>query len=82
MFITQMTVVNVVMWETRHSTADWVCSMTQTLLATLRSQNQPQVVSCVFLEVAHFVPVSRACKNQTSVSHCSTDSALISLDAG
>ena len=39
------------MWETRHSIADWVCSKTQTLLATLRTRNQPQEVYCVLLEV-------------------------------
>ena len=50
-FITRMTIVNIVMRETRHSTADRVYSRTQTLLATLRTQNQPQVVSSVFLEV-------------------------------
>ena len=49
--ITRMTIVNFVMWETLHSIADWVCFKTQTLLETLRTQNQPQVVSCVFLEV-------------------------------
>ena len=49
-----MTVVNIVMWETRHSTADSVYSKTQILLATLRTRNQPQLVSCVFLEVELF----------------------------
>ena len=29
-----------------------------------------------------FVPVSWMCKKQTSVSHCSTESEIISLDAG
>ena len=41
------------MLERRHSIADWVCSKTQILLATSRTQNQLQVVSCVFLEVEH-----------------------------
>ena len=52
-FITQMTIVNIVMWETRHSTVDWVCFKTQTLQATLRTQSQPHEVSCVFLEAEH-----------------------------
>ena len=29
-----------------------------------------------------FVPISRMCKKQTSVSHSSTESEIISLDAG
>ena len=41
------------MWETWRSIADWVCFKTQTLLAILRTQNQPQEESCVFLEVEH-----------------------------
>ena len=32
---------------------DWVYSKTQTLLATLMTQNQPLVECCVFLEVEH-----------------------------
>ena len=44
---------NIIMWETRHSIVDWVCSKTQTLLEILRTQNQPLEVSCVFLEVEH-----------------------------
>ena len=38
------------MWETQHNTAGLGHSKTQTLLATLRTQSQPQVVSCVFSE--------------------------------
>ena len=77
-----MTIVKIAMWETRHSIADWVIIKTQTLLATLRTLSQPQEVSCVFLEVEHFVPGSCMCKKQTSVSHSSTGSEVISLDAG
>ena len=36
---------------------------------------------CV-LGVVHFVPISWMCKKQTSVSHSSTESEIISLDAG
>ena len=82
-FITQMTIVNIVMWETRHSTADLGYFKTQTLQATLRIQSQPQVVvSCEFLEVKTFVPVSWMYKHQTAVLHSSTQSEIISLDAG
>ena len=40
-FITQTISDNSVMWETQNSIADWVCFRTQTLLATLKTQNQP-----------------------------------------
>ena len=36
----------------------------------------------MFLEAEQFVPVSWMCKKQTSVSHSSTESEIISLDAG
>ena len=35
-----------------------------------------------FLVLARFVPISWICKKQTSVSHGSTESEIISLDAG
>ena len=35
-----------------------------------------------FSEVTHFVPISWMCKKQTSVSHSSTESEIISLDTG
>ena len=44
------------MWVTRHSIVDWVWSKTQTLLATLTTQNQPRSESYVFLEAEHFFP--------------------------
>ena len=34
------------------------------------------------LEVIQLVPISRMCKKQTSVSHSSTESEIISLDSG
>ena len=40
----------VVVWETRHSIADWVCIKTQTLLEIVRTRNQPQGESFVFSE--------------------------------
>ena len=49
-----MAIVNIVMWETRHSTADLGYFKTQTLQATLRIESQPQEESCVFfLEAEH-----------------------------
>ena len=56
-------------------------SKTQTLLATLRIQNQLREESYGSLE-AEFFHISWMCKKQTSISHCSTESEIISLDAG
>ena len=70
---------NIVMWESRHSIADWVCFKTQTLLVILRTRNQPQEESCILLEVEHLFLVSWMCKKQTAVSHSSTESDIISL---
>ena len=50
-----MTTDNFVMRDTRLSIVDWVCSKTQILLATLRTQNQPrggrreEGLLCIFL---------------------------------
>ena len=77
-----MTIVNIVMWETRHSIADWVCFKTQTLLEILKTQSHTsRGVLCIFVSRT-FVPVTWMCKKQTSVSHSSTESEITSLDAG
>ena len=57
-------------------------SKTQTLPATLRTQNLPLVESYVSSEAEHLSPSVGLCKKQTSVSHSSTESEIISLDAG
>ena len=41
----------------------------------------PSGVLCIFGSIT-FVPMSWMCKKQTSVSHSSTESEVISLDAG
>ena len=69
------------MLETRHNNADLVCFKTQTLLATWRTPNQPRVESRVSLEAEH-LSQSVGCKQQSSVSHISTESEITSLDAG
>ena len=72
---------NIVMWETPQNSADWDCFKTSILQETLRTQNLRQVEHCVFGSHT-FVPSSWMCKKQTSVSHSSTESEIISLDAG
>ena len=71
------------MWERRNSTVDCVYSKSQSLLETFRTQNQLQEELCIFLGVRKtFVPISWMCKKQSPVSHTSTESEIISLDAG
>ena len=70
------------MWETLQNSADWDCFKTPTLREILRNRNLRQVELCAFLEVIQLVPISWMCKKQTSVSHSSTESEIISWDAG
>ena len=48
----------------------------------LRTQNPLLEEHCAFLEVIRLFPISWMCKKRTSVSHSSTESEIISLDAG
>ena len=61
-------------------TAD--CFKTPILQEILRIQNLHQVEHCAFLEATQFVPISWMCNKQTSVSHSSPETEIISLDAG
>ena len=66
------------MWETLPNNADWNCFKTPILQEILRIQNLNQVEHCAFSEATRlFQSVG-----QTSVSHSSTESEIISLDAG
>ena len=71
------------MWEPLQSNADWDCFKTLILREILRIQNPLPEEHCAFWEVIHlFQQVGWMCKKQTSVSHSSTESEIISLDAG
>ena len=70
---------NIVMWATQLSIVDWVYFKTQTLLATLKTQNQPLGETCVSSEVEHLFP-SVGCARGKLLSR--TESEIISLDAG
>ena len=70
------------MWETLQNNADWDCFKTLILREILRIKNQLLEEHCAFLGSHTFVPISWMCKKQTSVSHSSTESEIISLDAG
>ena len=70
------------MWVTLQNNADWDCFKTLILREILRIQNPLlERTLCVFGSHT-FVPISWMCKKQTSVSHSSTESEIISLDAG
>ena len=73
---------NIVMWEKLQNNADWDCFKTPILREIFEdSESTSAGTLCVF--GGHtFVPVSWMCKKQTSVSHSSTGSEIISLDAG
>ena len=77
-----MTTNNIVMWETLPNHAEWDSFKTPILQEILRIQNLHQVEHCAFLGSHTFVPISWMCKKQSSVSHSSTESEIISWDAG
>ena len=73
---------NIVMWETLPNNADWDCFKTLIFAGGLEdSKSTSGGTLCVFASHT-FVPISSMCKKQTSVSHSSTESEIIPLDAG
>ena len=70
------------MWVILPNNAGWDCFKILTLQEILRTQNPLLEEHCAFLEVIHLFQKSWMCKKQTSVSHSSTESQIISLDAG
>ena len=73
---------NIVMWVTLLNNADWGLFQDSDFAGELEdSKSTSGKTLCVFGSHT-FVPVSWMWKNQTSVSHSSTESEIISLDAG
>ena len=70
------------MWVKLPNNADWDCFKTLISREILKIRDPLLEEHCAFLEAIHFVPKSWMCKKQTSVSHSSTESEIISLDAG
>ena len=64
------------------SNADWNCFKTLISREILKIRNPLLEEHCAFSEVIHLVQFNWMCKKQTSVSHSSTESEIISLDAG
>ena len=73
---------NIVMWVVLQNNADWDLFQDSDFAEDLEdSKSTSGGTLCVF--GGHtFVPISWMCKKQTSVSHSSTESEIISLDAG
>ena len=70
------------MWEILPSNADWDCFRTLIFAGDLEdSKSTSGGALCIFGSHT-FVPISWMCKKQTSVSHSSTESEIISLDTG
>ena len=69
------------MWVILQNNADWDCFKTPILQGDLEdSKSTSGGTLCVFGSHT-FVPTSWMCKKQTAVSHSSTESEIISLDA-
>ena len=69
-FITHVNTNSIAMWRTLPNNADWDCFKTP-------------ILQEIFVFGSHtLVPISCMSKKQTSVSHSSTESEIISLDAG
>ena len=71
-----------VMWVILPNNADWDCFKTLTSREILKIQNPHQAEFFVHFRSNTFVPISWMCQKQTSVSHSSTESEIISLDTG
>ena len=81
-FVIHVITNSIVMWETLQNNAEWECFMTPILREILRTQNLLLVENYGVFGSHTFVPISWMCKKQTSVSHGSTESEIISLGAG
>ena len=73
---------NIVMWEILPNNADWDCFKTLTSREILEDSKSTSGGTLCVLGSHTFVPISWMCKKQTAVSHCSTESEIISLDTG
>ena len=71
-----------IMWETLPNSADWDCFKTPILQEIFEDPKSTSGGTLCVFGSHTFVPISWMSKKQTSVSHSSTESAIISLDAG
>ena len=73
---------SIVMWETLVNNADWDCFRTSDFAGGLKDSKSTSGGILCILGSHTFVPISWMCKKQSSVSHSSTESEIISLDTG
>ena len=73
---------SIAMWETLPNNADWDCFKTPFFAGDLEDSKSTSGGTLCIFGTHTFVPISWMCKKQTSVSHSSTESEIISLDAG
>ena len=64
------------------NSADWDCFKTPILQEILRTQHLLQVEHCAFSEVIRLFQSAGCVRNRHHFSHSSTESEIISLDAG
>ena len=81
-FIIHVITNNIVMWETQHNNADFGLFQDSDFAGDLEdSKSTSGGTLCIFGSDT-FVSISWMCKKQTSVTQSSTESEIISLDAG
>ena len=81
-FIIHVITNNIFMWEALQNNTDRDCVKTPIFQKDLEdSKSTSGGTWCIFGSHT-FLPLSWVCKKQTSVSHSSTESEIISLDAG
>ena len=73
---------SIAMWVILPNNADSDCFKTPIFAGDLEDSKSTTGGTLCFLGSPTFVPISWMCKKQTSVSHSSTKSEIISLDAG
>ena len=81
-FIIHVITNNIVVWKSRQNNAYWDCFKTPILQEILRIQSLHQVEHCAFSEAIRLFKSVWMCKKQTSVSYSSTESEIMSLNAG
>ena len=70
------------MWVTLQNNAGWDCFKTPIFAGDLEDSKSTSGGTLCFFGSHTFVPTSWLCKKQTSVWYSSTESEIISLDAG
>ena len=81
-FITHVKTNSIAMWVILQNNAGWDCFKTPILQEILRTLKFTSGETLCVYGSHTFVPKSWMCKKQTSVSHSSTESEIISLNTG